>query len=54
MHSDNDFQVQMKQKVQKIESILQEYLPKQKGYQSIIMEAMGYSLLAGGNAFVRC
>ena len=48
MHSDNDFQVQMKQKVQKIESILQEYLPKQKGYQSIIMEAMGYSLLAGG------
>ena len=48
MNSDNDFQVQMKQKVQKIESILQEYLPKQKGYQSIIMEAMGYSLLAGG------
>ena len=48
MNSDNDFQVQMKQKVQKIEGILQEYLPKQKGYQSVIMEAMGYSLLAGG------
>ncbi len=48
MNSDNDFQIQMKQKVQKIEGILTEYLPKQKGYQSIIMEAMGYSLLAGG------
>ena len=40
MNSDNDFQVQMKQKVQKIEGIIQEYLPKQKGYQSVIMEAM--------------
>lgn len=51
MNSNNniqDFQKQMKQKVQKIEDILQEYLPKQRGYQSVIMEAMGYSLLAGG------
>lgn len=51
MNSSNntqDFQKQMKQKVQKIEDILQEYLPKQRGYQSVIMEAMGYSLLAGG------
>ena len=49
MNSNNniqDFQKQMK--VQKIEDILQEYLPKQRGYQSVIMEAMGYSLLAGG------
>ena len=28
--------------------MIQNYLPKQKGYQSIIMEAMSYSLLAGG------
>ena len=48
MNSDNDFQVQMKQKVQKIEGILQEYLPRQKGLQSVVMEAMGYSLMAGG------
>lgn len=51
MNSSNntqDFQKQMNQKVQKIEDILQEYLPKQRGYQSVIMEAMGYSLLAGG------
>ncbi|MGF0033464.1 polyprenyl synthetase family protein [Bariatricus sp. SGI.154] len=48
MNSKNDFQIQMKQKVQEIEEILQEYLPKQRGYQSVIMEAMAYSLLAGG------
>jgi len=48
MNSDNDFQVQMKQKVQKIEGILQEYLPRQKGLQSVVMESMGYSLMAGG------
>ena len=48
MNSDNDFQVQIKQKVQKIEGILQEYLPRQKGLQSVVMEAMGYSLMAGG------
>ena len=48
MNSDNDFQVQMKQKVQKIEGSLQEYLPRQKGLQSVVMEAMGYSLMAGG------
>ena len=48
MSSNNDFQAQMERKVRKIEEILQEYLPKQRGYQSIIMEAMSYSLLAGG------
>ena len=44
-----DFKVQKEQKVRKIEDSLQNYLPKQKGYQKIIMEAMGYSLLAGDN-----
>lgn len=48
MNSNNDFQAQTEHKIQKIEKILQEYLPKQRGYQSIIMEAMSYSLLAGG------
>ncbi len=48
MNSNNDFKAQMERKVRKIEEILQEYLPKQRGYQSIIMEAMSYSLLAGG------
>ena len=43
-----DFKVQREQKVKEIEDSLQNYLPKQNGYQKIIMEAMGYSLLAGG------
>lgn len=48
MNLNNDFQAQMEQKVQKIEEMLQGCLPVQKGYQSVIMEAMSYSLLAGG------
>ena len=43
-----DFKVQKEQKVREIEDSLQNYLPKQNGYQKIIMEAMEYSLLAGG------
>ena len=48
MNSKNDFTIQSTRKVQEIETMLQNFLPKQKGYQSIIMEAMSYSLLAGG------
>lgn len=36
------------EKVQEIEGILQKYLPEQTGYQKQIMEAMEYSLMAGG------
>ena len=49
MNSGNEeFEKQREYKVRKIEDILQEYLPKQTGHQKIIMEAMAYSLLAGG------
>lgn len=48
MNSKENFEAQQKQKVQEIEAILQTYLPRQTGYQSVIMEAMSYSLLAGG------
>lgn len=36
------------EKVEQIETILQKYLPKQTGYQMQIMEAMEYSVMAGG------
>ena len=36
------------EKVKEIEEILKSYLPEQTGYQKIIMEAMEYSLMAGG------
>lgn len=36
------------EKVKEIEEILKSYLPEQNGYQKIIMDAMEYSLMAGG------
>ena len=36
------------EKVKEIEEILKSYLPEQSGYQRIIMDAMEYSLMAGG------
>ena len=35
-------------KVQEIEDILRKYLPKQEGFQALIMETMEYNLMAGG------
>lgn len=48
MNSKEEFKVQMKIKVAEIEEILKEYLPEAEGYQKVIMEAMEYSLMAGG------
>ena len=36
------------EKIAHIEKVLQEYLPKEEGYASKVMEAMNYSVLAGG------
>lgn len=36
------------EKVDRIESLLEEYLPEAKGHQKLIMEAMAYSVTAGG------
>ena len=36
------------QKVHEIEAVLAKYLPKAEGHQKLIMEAMEYSLMAGG------
>lgn len=45
---ENNFSKQIKEKVAEIEKILVEYLPEKSGYQKIIMDAMEYSLMAGG------
>lgn len=42
------FKEKQVEKVREIEAILQKYLPEQQGYQKIIMEAMEYSVMAGG------
>lgn len=35
-------------KVQNIEKIIKKFLPKEEGYQKTVLEAMNYSVLAGG------
>lgn len=48
MNSKDKFSEQQEAKVREIEEILKTFLPREEGYQKIIMEAMAYSLLAGG------
>ena len=48
MNSKEEFTIQMIMKVAEIEEILKRYLPEAEGYQKVIMEAMEYSLMAGG------
>ncbi len=43
-----EFKQVLKEKIGYIEEILNEYMPKEEGYQKTIMEAMNYSLKAGG------
>jgi geranylgeranyl diphosphate synthase type II len=43
-----EFQALMKTKVTEIEEILKKYLPGEEGYQKTVLEAMNYSMLAGG------
>lgn len=42
------FDRELKQKTGQMEEILREFMPKEEGYQKRIMEAMNYSLMAGG------
>lgn len=43
-----DFRTEMAERTAQIEQIIKKYLPKEEGYQKTIMEAMNYSVLAGG------
>lgn len=43
-----DFKIEMAERTAQIEQIIKKYLPKEEGYQKTIMEAMNYSVLAGG------
>lgn len=43
-----NFKEENQKKVAEIETILRQYLPAAKGEQAVIMEAMEYSLMAGG------
>lgn len=43
-----EFKQELQQKVAEIEEILKRYLPEETGYQKTVIEAMNYSVLAGG------
>lgn len=43
-----DMQLELKKRVLEIEEILKQYLPREEGFQKTVLEAMNYSILAGG------
>ena len=42
------FNEEYREKKEYIENVLRAYLPEKEGYQKVIIEAMEYSLMAGG------
>lgn len=42
------FKEELQKKTQEIEELLGRYLPKEEGFQKIVLEAMNYSVTAGG------
>ncbi|MBP5198551.1 MAG: polyprenyl synthetase family protein [Lachnospiraceae bacterium] len=43
-----EFRSQLDERIADAESIIKSFLPKEEGYQKLILEAMNYSVLAGG------
>lgn len=43
-----DIQKQIQEKAKEIERVIAKYLPREEGFQKTVIEAMNYSLLAGG------
>ena len=44
----NDFNARLSEKAAHIEDVLKDFLPAEEGYAKTVIEAMNYSLLAGG------
>lgn len=43
-----DIKVEIAKRAAHIDTVIEEYLPKEEGYQTTVLEAMNYSILAGG------
>lgn len=43
-----NFKEELNEKVARIEAIIKQYLPEETGYQKTVLEAMNYSIMAGG------
>ena len=48
------FRQELQKRTAAIEELLKEYLPAEEGYQKTVIEAMNYSLMAGGKSSVTC
>ncbi len=46
--AEQSFQIELQEKITAIEECIQRYLPEESGYQRTVLEAMNYSVLAGG------
>lgn len=44
----NNFEADLRQKTEAVEKLIAAYLPAEKGFQKTVLEAMNYSVLAGG------
>lgn len=45
---DNKFKEMLRENIEQVEALLRSYLPAEEGYQKKVLEAMNYSLMAGG------
>ena len=43
-----NWEIKLKERVAEVEAVIQKYLPEETGYQKTVLEAMNYSVLAGG------
>lgn len=48
MEKPMSFDEKLNEKISRVEKVLKEYLPEADGYQSRLLEAMNYSVMAGG------
>jgi geranylgeranyl diphosphate synthase type II len=48
MEMQMNFNQELQQNINKIEEIIKQFLPKEEGFQKTVIEAMNYSMLAGG------
>ena len=43
-----NWEIKLQERVAEVEAVIQKYLPEETGYQKTVLEAMNYSVLAGG------
>lgn len=43
-----NFNEEMKEQIAQVKNVIRQYLPQEEGFQKTLLEAMNYSMLAGG------